>query len=149
MFLSHRGLRGWFCGLLTIGAAALLLARPAAAQQPRTPPRIPPDARGFQRTMLMQEQLRQRTAARPAPAAVRPTAPEAVRATMPAAPQALVVTVTRPPDPTPLYVAIRGPDGSVQTFPVEGGQASIQTQTYLVRPGESIKVQVMAQPPAK
>jgi hypothetical protein len=49
----------------------------------------------------------------------------------------VVVTPQRPA--APYYVNIRGPDGQVRRFPVEGGRGAIQTPSAVVlRPGASV-----------
>ena len=57
------------------------------------------------------------------------------------------VIVTTPVQPTaaPVYVDIRGPDGQVRRFPVEGGRAAIQAAPAVVlRPGQSVTIRWMA-----
>src|SRR5262245_42237853 len=155
MFLSHksRARLSVVAGLGVAAAAWLLTPAPAAAQQSADLPRIPPDARGYQTVMILQDYHRQRAAQRPA-ATPRPSAPAPLR-TRAAPPAALVVSVTRPaeqpaaPTAAPLLVDIRGPDGTVRTFPVEGGRAAIQTQTVIVRPGETMTLRVLAAGPGK
>jgi hypothetical protein len=44
----------------------------------------------------------------------------------------------------PYYVTLRGPDGQVRRFPVEGGPASIHYTQVVVRPGQSVTIQVAA-----
>lgn len=44
---------------LVVGALWLVVAGPAAAQQPRKPLRIPPDAKGYQQVQIIQEYYRQ------------------------------------------------------------------------------------------
>ncbi len=39
-----------------------------------------------------------------------------------------------------VYVNLRGPDGQVRRFPVEGGAASIQTRQVTLHPGESLSL---------
>jgi hypothetical protein len=49
------------------------------------------------------------------------------------------------PAPAPFAVAIRGPDGQVRRFAVEGGRAAIQAPPVVVlHPGESVTVQLRA-----
>jgi hypothetical protein len=60
-------------------------------------------------------------------------------------PVAITVAVTKPaqPRPEPVYVDLRGPDGQVRRFAVEGGREVIRTQPVMVlRPGQSVTVQV-------
>jgi hypothetical protein len=44
-----------------------------------------------------------------------------------------------------VYVNLRGPDGEVRRFPVEGGRAAIQSSPAVVlRPGQSVTIRWMA-----
>jgi hypothetical protein len=57
----------------------------------------------------------------------------------------LLVTVTQPAAAraaAPLAVNLRGPDGLVRSFPVEGGPEAIQRREVIVHPGESATVNV-------
>ena len=42
----------------------------------------------------------------------------------------------------PLMVTLRGPDGKLRSFPVEGGQKAIQPRTIVVRPGERLTISI-------
>ena len=44
------------------------------------------------------------------------------------------------PPSKPFYVDLRGPNGQVQRFPVEGGRAAIQYRQVVVRPGEMLTI---------
>jgi hypothetical protein len=72
----------------------------------------------------------------PAPASVVRAAP--IRMTIQVAPAA--------PQPTkaPLEVNLRGPDGQVRRFPVEGGYAAIRWTQVVIRPGQSVTIRWMA-----
>jgi hypothetical protein len=65
-----------------------------------------------------------------------------------AAPQPVVIAVLAttpvPGAKQPFVVDLRGPDGSTRRFAVEGGRAAIQTQTVVLRPGESVTIQSVA-----
>jgi hypothetical protein len=58
------------------------------------------------------------------------------------APQAVSVVVALPPQPAkkPVYVNLRGPDGQVRRFLVEGGRAAIQYRQVVLRPGQSLSI---------
>jgi hypothetical protein len=59
----------------------------------------------------------------------------------------LSVVVTPAPRPAvaPYYVDLRGPDGQVRRFPVEGGRAAIQAPPVVVlRPGETLTLRLQA-----
>jgi len=63
-----------------------------------------------------------------------------------ARPTAVSITVT-PPTPAaadPVSVDLRGPDGQIRRFPVEGGRAAIQTSQVVIRAGESVTIRWMA-----
>jgi hypothetical protein len=49
-------------------------------------------------------------------------------------------TVAVPQPARPYYVRLRGPDGKIRRFPVEGGPASIQYTQVVVRPGQSVTI---------
>jgi hypothetical protein len=59
-------------------------------------------------------------------------------------PAAVTVTVVIQPAQTalaaPLSVALRGPDGQVRRFAVEGGRQAIQVRSVVLRPGESVAI---------
>jgi hypothetical protein len=55
-----------------------------------------------------------------------------------------VVTTPAEPAKEPVYVNLRGPDGQVRRFLVEGGHEAIQYRQVVVRPGTSVTVQVAA-----
>jgi hypothetical protein len=61
--------------------------------------------------------------------------PVSISVVMPAATQ---------PAAEPTYVELRGPDGQVRRFPVEGGRDAIQYRQVVLRPGESVTFQVAA-----
>jgi hypothetical protein len=129
---------------LAVAAALLVVVGPAAAQPPTL--RIPPDARGYQTVLATQAYLRALDAylARAAtpPSAVA-SAPSPYR---PAAPASVEVTVIGPPpapEAAPVYVNIRGPEGELRRFPLEGGREALQSRVIVVRPGESATIQVV------
>jgi hypothetical protein len=55
---------------------------------------------------------------------------------------AISVVVTMPVQPAkePYYVNLRGPDGQVRRFPVEGGRAAIQYRQVVLHPGEMLTI---------
>jgi hypothetical protein len=62
-------------------------------------------------------------------------------------PVSVVVTVEPAPRAAaaPHYVDLRGPDGRVRRFPVEGGPAAIQApSTVVLRPGNSVTLHFVA-----
>jgi hypothetical protein len=80
-------------------------------------------------------------------AASRPVVPSPVpltpvgHAAPPVGAVSVVLTVPAPPPADVVYVDIRGPDGQVRRFPLEGGRAAIQVQEVVLRPGGSVTIQ--------
>jgi hypothetical protein len=150
MFLSRLVIsRVSILGGLAVAVAALLLAAgTASAQQPGSGP--PPGAsklwpwnvRGAYQVVTI-----------PRPVATV-TPPVFYRTPVFLPPRwdgSLLVTVTgTAPAPAtataaaPPTVNLRGPDGVVRSFPLEGGPEAIQRREVIVRPGESASIQVTA-----
>ena len=100
---------------LLSAAALLLLFAPARAGKSSTAPTWPPP---------------------PAPHAAAPV----VRAAAAAVTVSVAVTPPRAAKEV-VYVNLRGPDGQVRRFPVEGGREAIQSpQVIVLRPGASVTV---------
>ena len=60
----------------------------------------------------------------------------------PSAETVSVVVTTLPRASTaPVYVDIRGPDGQLRRFPLEGGRAAIQYRQVILHPGERLTIQ--------
>lgn len=58
---------------------------------------------------------------------------------------AVVVSPSPQPPREQVYVDLRGPDGQMRRFPVEGGPTAIQTpQVMVLRPGQSVTIQWVA-----
>jgi hypothetical protein len=71
----------------------------------------------------------------------------AIPVTVSVAPVTISVAVTTPSKAATeeVYVNLRGPDGQVRRFPIEGGQRAIQAPTVVVlRPGQSVTIQMAA-----
>src|SRR5262249_8422269 len=69
-----------------------------------------------------------------------PSQPAAAPVARAAVTLAVVVESTQPVR-EPLYVDLRGPDGLVRRFPVEGGREAIRTQPAVVlSPGQSLTI---------
>jgi hypothetical protein len=81
-------------------------------------------------------------------AAAAPAVPPAatVRIQRPAPAVEIVYSVAPAPRPAeenrPVYVDIRGPDGTVRTLPLEGGSDGLRSRDVIVRPGESVRIQL-------
>ncbi len=62
-------------------------------------------------------------------------------------PVTISVAVTGAPAPaaseTP-YISLRGPDGRLRSFPVEGGADEMQSRIVVLRPGESLTIRFAA-----
>lgn len=120
-------------------ASALLLGGTASAQASR-PVYIPPDVKGFQAQQIRQQAAQQQTLPGPRVSRSFGTVPVVSAAAPP-----VQVTLTFPNVPATAFVAIRGPDGELRYFPVEGGREGLQTRVIVVHPGERVHVQL---PPA-
>ena len=128
---------------VALTSAALALLAPRADAQT---PRISPDARGFQTTMILQQQARARQQARTQVAApARPTTPSyqpqptgvGVSVNVPTP----VAQVTTAPSGS---VSIRGPDGEVRRFPLASGvEVQYRRQYIVLRPGESTTIRII------
>jgi uncharacterized iron-regulated membrane protein len=130
-------------------AGVLFSAGVAQAQSPR----VHPGARGHETNLAIKRAAQQRARAVPQ------ASPQSYRA--PATPRfessPLEVTVEAPRGRTqvtrseagstptqavPFTVAIRGPDGEVRRYPVEGGPSAIVIRRYAVNPGEVLTIAV-------
>lgn len=136
---------------LLTAAAALAIVGAAGAG----PPRMAPDARGYQTTVLLQQAVATRpsvslptfAAPHPPPHARRASVSVTVLAPVGVAP----AVVARAPRvvPGPYTVAIRGPDGEVRRYPVEGRPAAVVVRQYTVQPGQTVTVYVPARGPRR
>jgi hypothetical protein len=79
------------------------------------------------------------SSARPAPRP-QPTAAPLARAASATLVTSATVSVSVPPEPAETLVDLRGPDGQVRRFPVEGGLATIQYRQVVLRPGETLVI---------
>jgi hypothetical protein len=159
MFLSRMVLcRLPALGGLAVAAAALLLAAgPASAQPPGYG--SPPSGASKMWPWNVGYPSPPAAAARPAAPVTPPASYRAPAGLPPHWDGTLLVTVTRAvpaqavaataaPRPAALTVSLRGPDGVVRSYPVEGGRASIQpSQEIIVRPGTSATINATAARP--
>jgi hypothetical protein len=133
-------------GLVAVVAALLLAPGLASAQQLSYPP---PSGN----TKMWPWNVGYTGAAQLAPRPAAPTPPQVARRAPTYLPPrwdgTLLVTVrgTAPAPATataaaPPTVNLRGPDGVVRSFPLEGGPEAIQRREVIVRPGESASIQV-------
>jgi hypothetical protein len=81
-----------------------------------------------------------RAASRPVVLSPLPTTP-VTHLARPTAAASVVLTVPAPAAADAVYVDLRGPDGQVRRFPLEGGRAAIQVQEVVLRPGSSVTIQ--------
>jgi hypothetical protein len=62
-----------------------------------------------------------------------------------AAPVSVTVSVAPPkPEVKPMVVSIRGPEGEVRKFPVEGGEAAIEVRQVILHAGQSVTIRWIA-----
>ena len=63
------------------------------------------------------------------------------------APVTIRVAVTTPTEPATdtAVIELRGPDGQVRRFAVEGGPEALASRIVILRPGESLTLQLAAQ----
>ncbi len=121
-------------------AALFVYTQPSSAQAPRYPV-IPIDAKGYQAAMIRMQYFQAREAATGTSAPTRTAAGigAAAHAQQPVAPTSWQVTVRYGPSqpnaaPVPISVAIRGPDGKAQSFPIEGEADAVLVRSTTVRP---------------
>jgi hypothetical protein len=95
---------------------------------------IPPAARGYQATMMIQ----QHQAVAERIAAMTPPPPRFTAVPAEPVSNSFAVGIT-PSSSQPMTVAIRGPDGEVRRFPVSSPEA-IRPRTIIVRPGEKLRI---------
>src|SRR5262249_47513981 len=115
---------------VTATAAVLTMTLPAVAGSIR----IPPDARGYQTTMIVQEAAQQHSAA-PAPA--NPPTQSSWRPAPSISVDVNVPNVAPPPPGPPTYVTIRGPHGEVRRFALaKGVEVQYVQRNIVLRPGE-------------
>lgn len=109
----------------------------AAAQSPRSN-YIPPDVKGFGAMQMRQQAIQQPSRT------VQPSQPLIARSSTatPSQVPPVWVSITFPNVPDTAFVAIRGPDGELRYFPVEGGKEGLRTRVIVVHPGERVHVQL-------
>jgi hypothetical protein len=56
----------------------------------------------------------------------------------------LAVPAQVPAPSEPAYISLRGPDGQVRRFAVEGGSEALATRVVVLRPGESVTIRLAA-----
>lgn len=123
--------------------AVSLFAGSAAAQAPRGV-WVPPDVKGYRaHQMLLTPGPRATTSSR---ATAQP--PVRVQVDEPTTASPVQVTITLPPTAQSLApqagaVAIKGPDGTIRHFPVEGGRQTLESRVIVVRPGERATIRVV------
>jgi hypothetical protein len=126
MFLSKVLQRSSALGAVFVAGLVLVVAAGPAAADPRKPFRLPPGAKGYQVVQAMQryQQQADRTPQATAPARQAPSpeqaASPAVQAAAPAAPR---------------VVTLRGPDGRLRTFVLQGSVQTGQPRQAVVRQG--------------
>lgn len=129
-------------------AAGVSFPGAVQAQAPRAT-YVPPDVKGFGRLQMTQPQIASAPlAARPSTVYLRPTSvPHTVTPAAQPQPSEVDIVVRAPQGwNPPASVAIRGLAGELLTFPVVGGQAALNSRVVIVRPGQSVTIQLL---PAK
>jgi len=129
-------------------AAGVAFPGSVSAQAPRAT-YVPPDVKGFGRLQMLQPSIASAPlAARPSTIYARPTVvPYTVAPAVEPSPSEvdIVVGVPRGWNP-PASVAVRGPNGELFNYPVVGGQAALSSRVVIVRPGQTVTIQLL---PAK
>jgi hypothetical protein len=74
--------------------------------------------------------------------AIRPAATVSSRVI--SAPQSVTIAMTPAAAKEPVYVELRGPDGRLQTFPLEGGAEAITYTNVVLHAGQSVTVHLVA-----
>lgn len=132
-----------FRKMLAGSVVALCLGVAPTFAVPIAEPRIPPGTHGFQALQMQQAWQRH----------VEGTETQAVRVSQPARPAAvapdIVVSLPAPRGPITETVTIRGADGQVRTFPIEGGRDAIVVRQIHLHPGEAVTVRIGGPAPAK
>jgi hypothetical protein len=62
----------------------------------------------------------------------------------PPEPFTITLAVTPPVAKEPVFVQLRGPDGNVRSFPLEGGRDAITYSSVVLRPGQSLTIHLAA-----
>jgi hypothetical protein len=145
---------GIACIFALLLAGSPVLAQPSAAGHVSTPYgynpgyyaspstiQIYPGERGYRTSMQVQRyyQYTERTAPVTAHPPASAVTSSRTTSTATAAPE-LVVSI-REPAVQPVLVDIRGPDGTVRSFPVAGGRENL-SRVIVVRPGESVTIEM-------
>jgi hypothetical protein len=70
--------------------------------------------------------------------ATQPAPAPSPRFLPPPEPFTITLAVTPPVAKEPVFVQLRGPDGNVRSFPLEGGRDAITYSPVVLRPGQSL-----------
>jgi hypothetical protein len=79
----------------------------------------------------------------PAPQS-QPVTVRATRVTSASVTIAVAVVDPTPAAPEAAYINLRGPDGQVRRFAVEGGREALASRVVVLRPGESVTIRLAA-----
>jgi hypothetical protein len=108
--------------------------------------RIVPVAKAMALFLLMAPQVLagvvhtgNQSTSRPAPASASAPRPVVTSVTV-----AVTVTTPTQPAPQPAYLSLRGPDGRVRRFALEGGADALSSRVVILRPGESLTIPLAA-----
>lgn len=132
---------------LVVSVVAFVSPAVASAQSPRGP-YIPPDVKGYQALMMRQSYFQQAASlAGPSLAPTTASRHSTVNVPTDSPPAEVHIAINLPGNwNPPASLAIREPSGEVRTFSVEGGQAALRSHVIVVRPGESVTVQLTRAP---
>jgi hypothetical protein len=79
------------------------------------------------------------------PSIRHPSAPAPVaRMASPSGMASVVVTLVPQPTRGSVHVNLRGPDGQLRRFPLEGGREAIEYEQFVLRPGQSLTIRWVA-----
>jgi hypothetical protein len=76
--------------------------------------------------------------------AIKPAPPPTVRPLIPMETVGVTVSLPRPAVKEPTFIQLRGPDGRVRSFPIEGGTDAITYTSVVLRPGQSVTIHLAA-----
>ena len=79
--------------------------------------------------------------------AAKPPTPRPAKTTerviRPAEPVAVIVEPVTPVVSEQVYVRLRGPDGQVRSYPIEGGRSAVTYTNLVLHPGQSVTIRLV------
>jgi hypothetical protein len=127
-----------YSAVLAASAGVLLTSGSAIAQSPPGV-YIPPNAKGYNIQQILKQDYMRHIRAEEMASNYPIHAPYVRTAT---APSVVTVSINTPSrwNP-PAAIAIRGPEGDVRTFAVEGGRDALHSRVIVLHPGEKVTLQ--------